>query len=270
MFFHGKRDAEPPRSGVPLMHDLLKTLSPGVLPSIPANFGHGYDLGATGWGMLGNGPDDTVFQGFQGCGNCAWAGPGHEEEESAKDAGRPVPKFSGKTIVAQYSAYSGYDPQTGSSDNGSNVQDVLQWRQSKGLYDDDGNVYKILQYVALTPGDVHELWAATYLFECVGVGVQLQQAQQDAFPRTWDYAKGSPVVGGHYVPFMGNNGLISWGDRVQFTQAFYKNQCDEAYAWIDPLRYNAVTGKSAESYTNADLELYINNIAQAKSSGTSN
>jgi hypothetical protein len=217
--------------------------------------------------MLGNGPDDTVSPGFQGCGDCAWAGPAHEEMEAAKNAGRPVPQFSGQTVVAQYSAYSGYDPATGQNDNGSDVQEVLSWRQTKGLYDDHQQVYKIGQHVALTPGDVRQLWHAAYLFETVGIGVQLQQAQEDQFSagQPWDYVASSPVIGGHYIPVMGPTGLVSWARRVGYTQAFYEHCCDEAYAYIDNERYKAVTGLTAEKFSDQDLERYIVLVAQAKS-----
>lgn len=265
----GKQDAKPTHPSTPRLRALLKAANV-TLPPIPTHFGHGLAFGYDGWRMLGNGPDNTVSPGFGGCGDCAWAGPAHEEMEAARTAGRPIPQFSGKTVVAQYSAYSGYDPQTGANDNGSNVQDVLAWRQDKGLYDDHGNVYKIGQHVALTPGDMHELWAATYLFECVGIGVQMTSAQMgqfDASPHpVWDYVKGSPTDGGHYVPVMGDNGLISWGQRVGFTQAFYENQCDEAFTYLDAERYRAVTGKTAEGLTEEDLVSYISLVAQGKAS----
>src|SRR5262249_43398757 len=147
-----------------------------------------------GWLMLGNGPDSSVAPGFQGCGDCAWAGPAHETMEAARTAGRPVPQFSGKTIVEQYSEYCGYDPQTGENDNGSQIGDVITWRQTKGLRDDAGNVYKIGQAVELEPGNLTELWEASYLFECVGIGLVVCAAQMTQFDKRerWDYVPGSP------------------------------------------------------------------------------
>jgi hypothetical protein len=238
------------------------------LPPIPPNFGHGYDFGRANWRMLGNGPDDTVFPGFQGCGDCEVAGSGHETMEAARNAGRPIPQFSGKTIVAQYSTLSGYNVRTGANDSGLNTQDVLAWRQLTGIHDDASHVYKIGKTVALTPGDLHQLWAAAYLFECVGIGFTFQSAQMDQFNAgvAWDYVPGSAIEGGHYVPVMGNNGLVSWGERVGFTQAFYTHLCDEAYCHIDPERYSLVTGQTLEHYTDADLERYIVLVAQLKAS----
>ena len=46
------------------------------LPTPPPRFGHGHAF--TDWLMLGNGPDDTVREGFQGAGDCVLAGADHE------------------------------------------------------------------------------------------------------------------------------------------------------------------------------------------------
>lgn len=264
----GKQPATPPKVGVAYSELRPALKKAGVLPTVPQMFGHGHDFRQGQWLMLGNGPDDTVTPGFGGCGNCAWAGPGHEEMAAGKNAGRPVPRFSGKTIVDQYAAYSGYDPQTGANDTGSNVQDVIQWRQTRGLLDDAGHPYKIGQAIRGTPGNVQELWEIAYLCETAGIGVILQTAQMDQFNAsaqpTWDYVPGSPAEGGHYVPVMGKLGLISWADDVYYTPAFIQQQCDEVWGYIDPERYNRVTGQTAEHFTDQDLEKYLVLIAQQK------
>lgn len=268
----GKQAARPLLSGTVLYSELRRPLvAAGLLPRVPAIFGHGNDFTGGRWLMLGNGPDDTVFSGFQGCGDCAWAGPAHAEMEAARNAGQPIPPFSGKTVVEQYGAYSGYDPQTGENDNGSDPQQVLQWRQAKGLLDDDGVAYKIGQYVALQPGNLGELWEAAYLFENAGIGVVVQEAQQQQFDaqEPWEHVPGSPEVGGHWVEVMGrpdpaHGALITWAERVRFGLPFYEQQNDEAYAYVDPERYNRVTGKTAEHYSDQDLEEFLTLVVQSK------
>jgi hypothetical protein len=263
----GKTAPKPIENTVPYS-DLRKCLvAAGVtLPKPPTVFGHGDDFTGTEWLMLGNGPDDTVFPGFQGCGDCAWAGPAHEEKESAKNAGRAMPQFSGKTVVAQYSAYSGYDPQTGTNDNGSAIADVIKWRQDKGIYDDTGTVYKIGRAVSLTPGNLAELWEAAFLFECAGIGIQVPASVMQQFDagQPWSYVKGSPIEGGHYIPVIGKLELVSWAETVKFTDGFYEHYNDETVCYLDNERYNAVTGETAEHYSHQDLEKYLVLIAQAK------
>lgn len=265
----GKRTARPPTSDHALYAELRPALArAGLLPTPPQMFGHGHSFAQGAWRMLGNGPDDTVYPGFGGCGDCAWAGPAHEEMESAADAGRPIPKFSGASIVKQYSEYSGYDPQTGANDNGSDVQEVLAWRQSKGLYDDVGHHYKIGKTVAIEPGNLQHLWECAWLFECVGIGITVTAAQMEQFDAsaqpTWDYVPGSPVEGGHYVPVVGKLGLISWAEDVYYTPRFIEHQNDESYTYIDPERYNAITGEDYEHFKDADLEKYLVLAAKAK------
>lgn len=265
----GKHTATPLRSETATYAELRPTLvKAGALPTPPQMWGHGHDFPQGAWKMLGNGPDDSVFPGFGGCGDCAWADPAHDEMEAAKNAGRPVPAFSGATVVKQYGEYSGYDPQTGANDNGSNMQDVIAWRQSKGLYDDHGNTYKIGRAVAVEPGNLQHLWEVTWLFENVNIGIEVTEAQEAQFNEraqpTWDWVPGSPAVGGHAVPVMGKLGLISWAADVYYTAAFIAHQMDEGYAYIDSLRYNAVTGQDYEHFKDADLEKYILLVAQQK------
>lgn len=127
---YGKRPAEPLRSGIYRYAELRAPLvRKGLLPRIPGRFGHAGLSLLGGWGMLGNGPDDSVFPGFQGCGDCAIAGPCHSEQEAAVLAGRPLPRFTGRVAVEQYSELTGYDPETGENDNGTNPQDVFTYRQ---------------------------------------------------------------------------------------------------------------------------------------------
>ena len=49
-----------------------------ALPPHPKQFGHENLIAANAWQMLGNGPDNTVFEGFQGAGDCVFAGGDHE------------------------------------------------------------------------------------------------------------------------------------------------------------------------------------------------
>jgi hypothetical protein len=271
-FHYGKQSATPARfvEYSDLRGPLAKA---GVLPKIPSHFGHASLY--TDWLMLGNGPDNSVFPGFEGCGDCAWAGPGHAEMEAARTSKRPAANFTGAAIVKQYSEYSGYDPKTGANDNGSNPQDVFEWRQEKGLVDADGTVFKIGEVVSLEPGNLTELWEAAYLFEDCGIGFAVQEAQEDQFARglPWDYVHGSPIVGGHWVEVMGRpnstyGALITWGQRQLFTHAFYEQLNDESFAWIDPERYNRVTGETAEHFSDQDLEKYLRLVGEAKTWGS--
>lgn len=265
----GKQPATGLRAGTWEYAELRKGLAAqGLLPQVPATFGHGHDFAQGKWLMLGNGPDPTVSPGFGGCGDCAWAAPAHEEMENASNAGRPIPPFSGLTIVKQYSAYSGYNIQTGANDNGSNIQDVLEWRQTKGLLDDNGVAYKIGATVAGEPGNLTHLSEIAYFFESADIGIVVTQAQMDQFDASatpiWDYVAGSPQIGGHCITVAGRNQGLSWAELVGLADSFIEHQNDETYGYVDNERYNAVTGETAEGYRDQDLEKFLTMVAQAK------
>jgi hypothetical protein len=187
--FLGKNAPSPPPANSVAMGDLMSAIPAGTLPPIPAHFGTATDFtnddsanpAAGSWAIGGNGPDNTVAPGFQGCGDCDWISTAHVLMQAAKNAGRPVPPFTGLTVVDQYAAYSGYDLKTGANDNGTDMSDSIKWCQEKGFYDDNGTVYQFGQAVTIEPGNIEQLWAAAYLFEAVKIGVEVTTAQMDQF-----------------------------------------------------------------------------------------
>lgn len=275
--FLGKTEATEPRFTIYEDEIRPKLKAKGLLPSTPAMFGHGHDFPQGAWLMLGNGPDDTVAPGFAGAGDCAWADPAHDEMEAASDAQRPIPRFTGLVVVEQYAEYEGW---TGgdvasllaflkANDNGSNMQDVIEIRQTKGLRDADGEVYKIGKAISLKdPGNVQAVWELAWLCENVDIGVTVTEANEAQFNErpqpTWDYVSGSPEVGGHAVPVVGKLGLLSWAEDVYWTPNFLKHQADEAHAYLDNERYDTRTGETAEHFTEQDLEKFIVLEAEAK------
>ena len=250
------------------------------LPTAPAPSG-GYGGDFSDWLMLGNGPcdDGSIPQSdaaFQGAGDCAWAGPAHEEMEAAKNSGRAVPPFTCMNVLEQYSAYSGYNLQTGASDTGSNVRDVLKWRQKKGLLDTAGTPHKIGTFVALEPGNTDQLWEALWLFENVGIGINFPNSAMDQFNQgqMWSVVPGATIEGGHYIPLVGhpqNNvwTCVTWGKAQTMTAQFLTTYCDEAWAYVDPERYSALTGETLQDFTAADLQKYISLVAKDTTSGKS-
>jgi hypothetical protein len=279
----GKLPAGPLRAGTVKYADLRPALvKAGALPPLPKMWGHGHDFPQGEWLMLGNGPlangegqlPAAWAAAQKGCGDCTIAGPAHEEMEAAKNAGRPVPRFSAQTVIDQYiertkaANGTGYDPETGSGDTGLEIQAVNEWREQEGIADDAGNRYKIFKPIALEPGNIHEQWEANWLFEKVGLGLVLTEAQMTQFDEraqpTWDYVAGSPEIGGHYVPEVGKLGLISWAEDVYYTPRFIEHQNDEAYAYIDPEIFNRITGKADDEFDEADLERFVVELGKQK------
>jgi hypothetical protein len=249
----------------------------GSLPDVPATFGEQDDFPGESWLMLGNGPDSSIPASWtaaqQGCGDCAWAGPAHETMDLDKQAERSVAPFDAEAVIKQYSEYSGYDPVTGKNDSGSEVRAVLRWRQEKGLTDADGLVHKIGPYVSLEPKNIEHLLLAVYLFECVGIGIEVPESAQQQFSegKPWSVVPGAQIEGGHYVPVVGRpqDGMIAfvtWAKRALMRDSFYTTYNDEAWAYVSAEQFKSVTGKDYEGYDEAQLEEYLTKVAQSPSS----
>lgn len=204
-----------------------------ALPPVPASYGH--EKTVTAWGMLGN---DRV-------GDCVFAGGAHEHLVYAGANSRPLPDFTDVSVLSDYSALTGYDPAQTDPDTGENPTDqgtdmatAAAYRKSTGLIDAAGVRHKIGAYLALDPGNLDELYAASYLFGAVGIGVVITQAQMDqtGSGKPWSYKRNSPELGGHYVPVVARRKnypiVVTWGQLQLITPAFYEKQSNEAIAYI--------------------------------------
>ena len=254
----------------------------GVLPSfgsLPQVFGHGGTF--HNWKMCGNGPDPTApGKARDGAGNCVWASGDHETMESLATAGMPVLQvaslFNGFTAISDYAADTGYNPETGEHDEGTEIRAALNYRQTTGLVDVHGNRHKIGPYVSLEPGNVEHLLEALYFFEGLPIGVNLQRAQMEAFNAAeaagatpvWDYVAGSENIGGHCIPLVGRPNTVdfaglSWALRLFCTPLFLDKLCEEAWAYTTPERISKVTGKSYEGASLAQLEEYLHLVGKS-------
>ena len=197
------------------------------LKEAPIGFGHTGMVEAP-WGMLAN---DSL-------GDCAIAGPMHETMLLNAEAGRQI-SFTDTDAITTYSAITGYIPGEPQTDQGSNVRDVLNYRAATGLTDATGCNHKIGAFVALTPGDWIELLEALFVFECVGIGIQVPESAMQQFQQAqpWAPVTGSPIEGGHYVPVVAHPAddlatVVTWGALQQMTEAFYREYNDESFAFI--------------------------------------
>ena len=207
--------------------------------------------------MNGNGPDDTVFPGFQGAGDCVFAGGGHETMLWNIMAARTV-TITGRQSIKDYSAVTGYNPTTGANDNGTDVRQALHYRAKTGLLDATGARHKIGAYLALEPGNWQHLLEAMYLFGAAGIGFQFPASAMDQFNagKPWSVVSRSTIEGGHYVPLVAdrvNIVCVTWAKLQQMTRAFYVKYCDEAWAILSPEIIGS-TGKTLDGFDLATLQ----------------
>jgi hypothetical protein len=224
--------------------------------------------------MLGNGPDQTApGAAAQGCGDCVWASADHETMLALTDAGQSpadvAALFDGSTAVADYAEFTGYDPQNGEGDNGTEIREALKQRASTGIRDLKGNRHKVGLYVSVDPQNTAELLAATYWFEAVTLGVTVTQANEEAFSKAegsgatavWTHSR-SEELGGHCIPIVGRPdeehfAALTWARRIFLTPSFIADQVQEAWAYLSPERISKVTGKSYEGASETVLEEYL-------------
>ncbi len=194
----------------------------GSLPAAPATWASPRMT----WGMLGN---DTY-------GDCVVAGICHAIMAVGKFVGQSY-SFTATQAAAAYFAM------TGGADSGLNPPGVFEeWEANtdpaevKAIWPHSG------PFVSLDPTNIEQLKSAIATFGWVGVGSNLQQAQEDQFSKgqKWDYVPGSPVVGGHFVVLTGFDKYgvgpytLSWAKGFRATWAWVTNTCPEAYTGVLP------------------------------------
>jgi hypothetical protein len=203
---------------LPPKHD-VRTLHFGrynrALPPVPESCDYSAKIPA--WPMLGN---DQY-------GDCTFAGAAHLSQCWADNAGNPFLPAD-RDVVAEYLDF------TGGQDTGCVELDVLKkWRA-------DGIVgHKIGAFAALAQAEHEQVMQAVYLFGGAYLGVAMPLSAENQ--RVWDVpplgpiGRGSPGSwGGHCVSAVAYNGtgpiVVTWGQLVQMTWAFYDAYVDEAYA----------------------------------------
>ena len=136
-----------------------------------------------------------------------------------------------------------FDPTTDADDNGVDMQTMLEALLAGGIGDGKGNKIKPIAFAKVDVSSDDQLTAAVSIFGGVLWGVDLQVAQQtqtDAHPPKWDYQQsgewgGHAIVNGAYEAGALED-VISWGQRIETTQAFRRHQLQEA--WVVVWQWN--------------------------------
>jgi hypothetical protein len=167
-------------------------------------------------------------------GDCTCAAVGHIVNQlTFYGSGTEVQPPEGD-VLAMYSAITGYVPGDPSTDQGAYCQDVLSYWRKHGL-----SGHKIVAFAALDVSDLTEIKQAIHLFGTVYVGMSVTDAAEDAFDRgqVWDVARRARNLGGHCVPVgaygNGRFGFVTWASEAQMTEAYWRQNVDEAWAVLD-------------------------------------
>ncbi len=208
-------------------------INTSVLPTPPWNFGFDNlvndDQGAgRSWDMLGN----------DQWGDCVEAGAAHETMVLNAQAGKVV-TFSRDSVLADYSAATGFNPNDPSTDRGTWMPGYASYRKKTGIVDANGVRHKVGAYLAITPRDIEETITAAYVFGgAVGIGFSCPNTifQQFSNNEAWHVVPGTHNVGGHYVPFVAHRKsmlrIVTWGREQFMKPGYFENYNDETLVYL--------------------------------------
>jgi hypothetical protein len=220
--FIGKLGRKAPRRDARTLQ-LANYVDHGVLPHVPPKFD--WNRAVKTWPVMLN---DRL-------GDCTCACTGHVIQCWTANAGQEV-ILPDDDILRLYEAVSGYDPATGTNDDGAVELDVLNYWRQNGVAG-----HKIGAYVALEPMNHDHLRIATFLFGAVYTGIALPETiqMQDvwAVPPEGPNGAGAPgSLGGHAVPITGYDALgvtcVTWGRLQRMTWGFVDEYMEEAYCLL--------------------------------------
>lgn len=217
-----------------------------ALPKCPKAFGHEDLIGDDAWGLLGNAD----------YGDCVFAGAAHETMLWHAMSGRKV-EFNDQCVLSDYSAVTGFDPSKPDTDQGTDMEQAAAYRRKVGVLDAAGNRHQVAAYLALDPGDIDQLYLASWLFGAVGIGIEFPTTAMDQFNRRkpWSVVRGARIDGGHYLPLVAKRRyltVVTWGREQPMTAGFLAKYCDEAVAYCD---WSMLTNnKSPEGFDAAQLQ----------------
>jgi hypothetical protein len=200
------------------------------------------------WGMLGN---DTY-----GC--CAPAAMLHWLMARTCYAGIPfIPVTDDCLRLYSCSTNPPFDPTDPATDMGTNGADMMNYCLRNSMIQERDD--RLLLALPLNPSNMEELRQAIDLCCGIGVGQRFPEAWNTS--RDWD-ATSSPVEGRHFTYLPGYDRtasgstvfqVITWGERVQQTQAGAEQFIDEAWAVCD-LDFIDATGKDPQGLLRAEYQ----------------
>lgn len=187
------------------------------------------------WPMDMNGPDPSnPPQIPDGIGDCGWAGLDHWQMSAHAYGDGNVRSWGNDTLLQCYGATGGYVLGDPSTDNGTNLQDNLQFWKRNPIEGDE-----ILGYAALRPGTwfraervyYQRLFGSLYLGHNWPASAEQQAARGEPFT----FVPGSPVAGGHCttdareMTGFAQIGLPCWGELRPATMGFFMATVEEAW-----------------------------------------
>lgn len=216
------------------------------------------------WGMLDN---DTI-------GDCVLATAAHDTMLWRAEAALPEAPFVDKlgscagTVLADYSAITGWRADDPSTDVGTDMQQAASYRRRVGILDANGVRHKTDAYVALRVGDIDQLRLAVDIFGSVDIGVRLPSSAMDQFDHAepWHVVPDTGTDGGHCVSCVASNSAgnllaVTWGRLQAMTDSWLHRYMDEGIASLSLERLHDKV--SPRGYDETKLRDYLAQVARS-------
>lgn len=209
--------------------------------------------------------DSWPMYGNDQWGDCVWAMIGHIIEAATLYATGKVVKVTTEALLEGYAAVTGFDPNAGPpgnnpTDQGTVIQDALDWWRKVGVRMPDGTRHKILAFAEVDHSNEAECDAALNLFGHLGLGINFPSTAMDQFDagQAWDVVKGARNEGGHAINegvsrTGGNDDVATWARRQQMTRRFRARYVEEAWVVILP-EWAQANGSSPGGFSVAQLD----------------
>jgi hypothetical protein len=177
-------------------------------------------------------------------GDCVFAAVGHMIEAWTAYNGSQI-EVTTEDLLHAYSAVTGFDPNDPSTDQGTRIQDALNYWRRTGIAG-----HKILAFAKVDHTNPTEVKVALDTFGALMIGIRFPRAAMDQFNsgQPWDVLRndggiegGHAIHGGAYKP--GDTDIVTWAKVQPMTDAFATKYVDEVWAVITPEWY-AATGKT--------------------------
>lgn len=205
-------------------------LNTAQLPVVPDAFGHASLIGRKAWGMLGN---DNLS-------DCTIAGPMHAVM-LWKTIAKGSADFSTSDAIDDYRDACSYAIGDPSTDQGGDMGQVASYWRQTGMRDTSNTRHKITAYMTADASNLAHLDVAAYLFDAVGLGVELPYSAEKQFTdgEPWTVVDNDPLEGGHYVPYVGKTAgnirqVITWGGLQEVTEAWLQKYLREVMVYVSP------------------------------------
>lgn len=206
----------------------MKPLLTGKLPKVPDRLDYLMQMDG-GWKMLGNGPDDTVFPGFQGAGVCNAVRKVNTSRVWSKFLGSGEVYGDWADVLALYRTQNpDFDPH-GTADTNGPDSSADGGMDTGKLCDYLHKTGELAFYGTVDHNDEEAVDAMAALFGTIWTDVAVQDAQQQQFGANepWDWIKGSQldgyhaIVSGGYGPdSAGSLDAITWAREIALTDRY--------------------------------------------------